>query len=231
MNIQVLQHVPFEGPGAIGKWMQDHGHTLITTKLFADEPLPTLNTFDGLIIMGGPMGVNDADQYPWLKPEAALIADAVDSGKYVLGICLGAQLIANALGARVYPNKQKEIGWFNLTRTLDAADSPVGQALPQTLTAFHWHGDTFDLPQGATLLASSTACRNQAFLAGSRTLGLQFHLETTPESADNLLQNCGGELVEAEYIQTADQIRAGCHQCSALNEVMGKILTALFSAE
>ncbi|MCF7847614.1 MAG: type 1 glutamine amidotransferase [Kiritimatiellales bacterium] len=202
MKLHYLQHVTFEGLGIIEKWALDKGAAITCTRLFAGEKLPGIGTFDWLVIMGGPMGINGHDEHPWLGAEKEFIKEAIDSGKTVLGICLGAQLIADVLGAKVYPNAQKEIGWFPIHRSEDAPE-----LLPETIEAFHWHGDTFDLPEGAVRLASSKACRNQGFIYGDRVIGLQFHLETTEASMNALIENCGGELVDAPFIQPLEKMR------------------------
>jgi GMP synthase-like glutamine amidotransferase len=145
--------------------------------------------------------------------------------KAVLGICLGAQLIASALGARVYSGPEKEIGWFPVFAELAVPGTFV---LPAMLEAFHWHGETFDLPSGAVHLASSAACRNQAFQIGARTIGLQFHLETTPQSASAMIAHCGTELVPQRYIQTEAALRGvpGAHY-AGINALMNRVLDYL----
>ncbi len=202
MRIDLLQHVPFEGPAAIAEWAQGRGHRLRATRLDQDQALPPAAEVEALIVMGGPMGVHDEEAYPWLAREKALIAEAVGSGRQVLGVCLGAQLIAHALGARVFRNPEKEIGWWPIEWT-DARDTRAS-------TVFHWHGDTFDLPPGAVRLAASAACANQAFALGERVLGLQFHLEVTAESVRALVQNCASDLAPAPFVQdTEDLLRDG----------------------
>lgn len=206
MRVGVLQHVPFEGLGSIGPWLQERGAEVGVCRLFAGDALPELADFDVLIAMGGPMSVNDDAQYPWLREEKRLAARAIAAGKGMLGICLGAQLMANAMGARVYPNAQKEIGWFPV---FGEGGETAPFAFPDAFTAFHWHGETFDLPPGAVRLAHSRACLNQAFRWGQRAVALQFHLETTPESADAILMHCRDELVDGMAgVQTETAIRA-----------------------
>ena len=173
------------------------GYSLRTIALFDNEPLPSTADFDGLIIMGGPMSIHDEDIYPWLRAEKTLITAAIREGKKVLGICLGAQLIAAVSGARVYPNPQKEIGFWPV-RWMEAAGKGRAEEV-----VFHWHGETFDLPAGAVLLASTKACVNQAFLLGGRVLGVQFHPEVTPEIIRAMIAHEGHELVDAPYIQPA----------------------------
>ncbi len=194
MKVHCLQHVPFEGPGTIEDWARQGNHSLALTRLFTDEPLPNPDAFDWLVVMGGPMGVQDDSRFPWLTREKRFIEQAIRQNKTVLGICLGAQLIADVLGAKVYPNEHKEIGWFPIYRTDHADTCSVGQTLPEHLEVFHWHGDTFDLPAGSAHLARSAACENQAFLYADRVLGLQFHLETTMAGVQALVSRCAQDL-------------------------------------
>ena len=153
------------------------------------------------------MGVHDETRYPWLKAEKKFIRQSMATGKMVLGICLGAQLIAQVLGANVAKNPQKEIGWFPVRLTPEAQKVPVFQGIPEELMAFHWHGDTFEIPKGAIHIASSEACANQAFVLG-RIYGLQFHLESSRESIERLIKNCGDEVTHGKYIQDAEKIRS-----------------------
>ena len=206
MRIHCLQHVPFEGPAAIADWAAERGHALAISRLDRGDGLPSPDAFDRLVVMGGPMGVGDEAEHPWLPAEKAFLRRSVDAGRSVVGICLGAQLLAEVLGARVYRGPHKEIGWFPIGLTDRAAVSPVFAGLPRRLEVFHWHGDTFDLPPGAQRLASSAACLNQAFLHGERVLGLQFHLESTPESVRAIVANCADELVPARWVQSAGQM-------------------------
>lgn len=227
MNIHFLQHVPFEGLASIRGWIERGGHKVSCTRLYAGDGLPRPDTIDLLIVMGGPMGVHDIDLYPWLRAEKDFLRDTIDTGKRVLGICLGAQLIADVLGARVYPNGQKEIGWFPVTRSNGAEQSPLGRLLPACFHAFHWHGDTFDLPPGAVHLAQSDVCQHQAYAIGDRILGLQFHLETTPESAQELIEHGADELVDAPTIQTPAQMLAKPARYVELNRLMVVLLDGL----
>lgn len=198
MKAHILQHVPFEGPGHIGDWLAARGADIGSTRFWESPVLPDPAAVDLLVVMGGPMSVNDEAEFPWLVAEKRFIAKVVALGRPVLGICLGAQLIASAHGARVFRNTDKEIGWFDI----QAADAGgEGFRFPETTTVLHWHGETFDLPAGARLLASSPACRHQAFQLGGRTIGLQFHLEMTASSLRAIVDNCRGELVPGRWIQ------------------------------
>jgi GMP synthase-like glutamine amidotransferase len=228
MKILVLQHVPFEGPAKIAAWAESKNHSLFRTRLFVGEAPPAPDTFDWLVVMGGPMGANDEADFPWLSAEKRLIDRAIRGRKTVLGVCLGAQLIAAVLGARVFRNREKEIGWFPVSLT-DAADrSSAFGRLPKRFTAFHWHGDTFDLPAGCSRLAYSDACEQQAFETGDgRVLGLQFHLETSGEAMEGLLEHCAAELVPGPYVQDADRIRGGSANLVSLRGCLDSVLNGL----
>ena len=190
---------------------------------------PAVELIDWLIVMGGPMGIAEEGDYPWLAEEKTFIKQAIDQGKRVLGICLGAQLIANVLGAAVYPNREKEIGRFPVYTTEDAEQSSIIDYLPRKLEVFHWHGNTFDIPTGAVHLLYSTACSNQAFLCDDRVLALQFHLETTPESVAALRQNCAAELTEAPFAQKPAVIMSKPEHYADINRQMNEILDYLSS--
>ena len=194
------------------------------TRLFEDPALPDPSDLDLLVIMGGPMSVNDETGYPWLAAEKEFIRNAIKEDKAVIGICLGAQLIACATGAAVYPNREKEIGWFPVTAepVSDAGDS---FSFPRELLVFHWHGETFDLPGGATRLTRSDACENQAFQLGRRVIGMQFHLETTPDTARDIVHHCRDELLPSRYVQSeAEILGAEDSNYAAINAWMDKIL-------
>lgn len=226
MRVHYLQHVPFEGLGSIRTWLQKHKCGITATKFYESSSLPSPDQFDLLIVMGGPMGVNDEEQYPWLRVEKKLIKDAINAGRAVLGICLGAQLIASSLGESVYPNRRKEIGWFPI-KAVPVEDGAV-YSFPKTLNVFHWHGDTFDLPEGAIHLAVSNACENQAFQLGKAVIGLQFHLETTVESADAIITHCRQELLPSKYVQPEEVIRdQSPERYLRINREMTKILNFL----
>lgn len=226
-RIRILQHVSFEGPAAIKTWANDKDGSLSVTKLYQGELLPSQDDFDWLIVMGGPMGVDDSEQYPWLTHERRFILETIDSGKCVLGICLGAQLIAAALGAVIKKNKHREIGWFNVRRSQHATQTLLDDLWPENINVFHWHGDTFDLPKGAKLIASSEACVNQGFILDNRVIGLQFHLEVTPVSVASLVENCSNELDASKYVQTTDNLLATKHPFMQANELLYRVLDKL----
>lgn len=204
MRAHYLQHVPFEGLGMIESWLIEEEYEVTSTRFFESDNLPNPDQINFLIILGGPMSVNEEKKFPWLAKEKRFIRKIVDSGKPVLGICLGAQLIANALGSKVYSNHEKEIGWFPLSGF--SGDEPYRFLFPTYFEAFHWHGETFDLPDEAILLASSEACKNQAFQINHNVIGLQFHLEMTPMSIRQIITNCRNELIPSRYIQSEEKI-------------------------
>lgn len=236
MRIHVLQHVAFEGLGCIEEWIQSRQATLSFTRFFCSDQdcLPAIAAFDLLIVLGGPMSVNDQTAYPWLAQEKIFVQQAIAARKPVLGICLGAQLIAYSLGALVYRNSVKEIGWF----AVEALPGLPAQAFafPARATVFHWHGETFDLPAGSIHLAQSAACPHQAFQYQDYVIGLQFHLESTAETVGQMVAHCADELAEelspgSLFIQDRAQMVALTPQCrKAANGLMMDILDFLAQA-
>lgn len=194
MKILCLQHVPFERPGYIQTWAQKQSHHLTVTRLFDEEILPDPDTIDGLIVLGGPMSVHDEKQYSWLQKEKQFIHECIAREKKVLGICLGAQLIADVLGAEVTPMIHKEMGWFSVNWTKTVQNLPMFNFLPAKQIVLHWHGEQFEIPEDSLHLAFSEACGNQAFLYQSHVLGLQFHMEMTKEGLEDLIANSKQEL-------------------------------------
>ena len=227
MRIHYLQHVPFEDAANIVPWAEANGHTVGVTRLYQDDPLPPLDAFDWLVIMGGPMNIYEHDRYPWLVREKEFIAGAIRRNKLVLGICLGGQLIADVLGGRVTRNREKEIGWFPVSLTTTAGRSPIFQALPQQFLPFHWHGDTFSIPPQAVHMAQSEACANQAFQYGERVVGLQFHLDYSAASIRTMIDHCADELVESPYIQTSHDVLADAARADQIEALLGCLLDAM----
>jgi GMP synthase-like glutamine amidotransferase len=224
MKIHWIQHVAFEKLGNIEEWIQMRNHELSCTRQYVGESLPNPDEFDFLIVMGGPMGVYDTDIYPWLSEELDFIKEVIQQSKPVLGICLGAQFIASALQVKVYQGSTKEIGWF-----------PI-QLIPNSIlhfnsnnpAVFHWHGDTFDLPPQANLLASTPEVPNQAFIYNNKVIGLQFHLEQTDSTLEAMLDNCGSELNEVGIkIQSSQGILEGKKYIAENKQAMFSILDYL----
>jgi GMP synthase-like glutamine amidotransferase len=226
LKFHCIQHASFEGAAYLGEWILNNDHDLSYTRLFEEHSLPSVNSFDVLVIMGGPMSVNDTDKFKWLAKEKKFIHEAIHKKKKIIGICLGSQLLADVLGAKVFANHEKEIGFFAVQK---ATDHQVFVNFPIQSIIFQWHGDTFDLPKGATLLASSEACKNQAFIWNNQVLGLQFHIEVTEDSVLELIESGKDELVQATYIQQPEKIKEGfqfiptCH--IILDGLMEKFLS------
>jgi GMP synthase-like glutamine amidotransferase len=206
LRIHYFQHVAFEGLGSIEEWISVSGHSLTSTRFFESAVFPEISDIDWLIIMGGPMSVHDEEHFPWLAKEKKFIRQAVDAGKTVLGICLGSQLISAVLGARVYQNKEKEIGWFDIELTPFAQSGKLFFDMGSRLKVFHWHDDTFDLPENAICIASSAGTKNQAFIYKDKVLALQFHLEPTRTSLQDMIERGRRQLTTGKYVQTEMEI-------------------------
>ena len=179
MRVHSLEHAAAEGAGKIADWARAQGHVFTATRLDLGEPLPEIEALDLLVVMGGGMNINQHRDFPWLLAEKRFIAKAIARDRAMLGVCLGAQLIADVLGAKVFQNPVKEIGWFPV-RFIDR--SPPCDGFPEVCRVFHWHGDTFELPGRARRVAESDACTNQGFVFGKRIVGLQFHIEVDRKS-------------------------------------------------
>lgn len=229
-HIHVLQHEAFEGPGLIAEWAAERNYLLTITEVFAGEALPKVDSFGWLVIMGGGMSVNDEDVYPWLKPEKELVRQAIAAGKVVIGICLGGQMIASALGKRVYKNDKKEVGWFPVHLTTEGKESSLFSDYWNGKQFFHWHGETFDLPDGAIHLAYSDGCKNQAFSIGKNVFGFQFHPETNSQTLQQMVNAGGEELVKAEYVMTAEEILALENTSNKVRPLMFEFLDGVLGA-
>jgi GMP synthase (glutamine-hydrolysing) len=211
MRVLVLQHIACEPPGVFEDVLAERAHELVRVELDEGEALPE-GAWDAIVAMGGPMSVNDESEHPWLVGEKAAIASHVRAGRPFWGSCLGAQLLASALGARVYPGPAPEVGVLAVELTAAGLDDPVMGALPAAIDTLQWHGDTFDLPEGAVLLASSPAYPHQAFRVGRAAYAVQFHVEVTEsmgeewagvpayaEYADRVLGPGGSDRLLAEF--------------------------------
>jgi GMP synthase-like glutamine amidotransferase len=210
-RVFILEHVPFEGPGAIADWAAERGHALVRVALHRAEAVPEPQEVDALVVMGGPMGVDDEDRHPFLQAEKRLLRACVDGGRPVLGVCLGAQLLARALGAPVRVQGYREIGWFPLRWHAAARGVPGFAHVPDEAVVFHWHGDTFAVPAGTVPLASSAACPNQGYAtADGRVVGLQFHLEMRAGDVRRLAENGRDEIAAGgRFVQRESEILAG----------------------
>jgi len=227
-EIWIFQHDPLEDLGIFAQVLEAHHLSFRYVRLFQDEmPPEDSGAIRALVFLGGPMSVHEEAQYPFLKWEKTLIRTALKEGIPILGVCLGAQLIASATGAEVYPGNFKEIGWYPISITAQGQmDSLLGY-LPEKPTVFQWHGDGFDLPKGALRLASSTHYDNQAFRLGRSVYGLQFHLEVTPSMIKQWIDHHWKELAQVPYI-SPDKIRADTHSYSQTLRYYGERFFAEF---
>ena len=224
MRIHCLKHADYDGPAFLPEWSAGTGHVLTQVLVPAGEPLPAPEDFDALIVMGGPMSLGQEAAHPWIGMERRLVEQTMAADKPVLGICLGAQLMAQVLGAQVAPGPHPEIGWFPVQTTQETRNSWLDGALPERFRSFFWHEETFSIPAGAIHIARSPAYDNQGFVFG-RHLALQFHLEVTPEWAARLVARDAAQLVEHPFIQSADDIlsEAG-ERAGENNRLMARLL-------
>ena len=226
MHAVILDHIEYEGAGYCEQWLQLHKAEISRVQLYNEHYiLPDLAHVDLLIICGGPMSIHDEHEHRWLSAEKAYIRQAIDNGCAILGLCLGAQLIASQCGAEIRRNHKAEIGWFELTGLSPDADT---YRFPDTFTVMEWHYDTFDLPAGAKRLASSPSCENQAFQIGRRIIGLQFHPEMTSAEIQYFIRDFSWELKAEPGIQSADVIERGITAyAGAANKLLADILVYL----
>jgi len=231
MRFHWLQSVSFEDAAHVGDWAVERRYEVTRTRVYADEPLPEVGAIDALAVMGGPMNVYQQRDFPWLVGEKRFIEQALGAGIPIIGICLGAQLIADVLGAKVVQNPEIEIGWHEVRLNDEGGAAEISEGLPERFTAFHWHGDTFEIPAGARHLAQSQACANQAFAYGSNVIGLQFHLEYSAESIEKMLAHCGSELVPGPFVQGPEQIIAGLGQVRQTQGLLHTLLDSLMQTE
>jgi GMP synthase-like glutamine amidotransferase len=229
IRLYLIQHVPFEGAGYIQQWLDNQGLAYTWIRLSEDPVFPPIDTVGGLVILGGPMSVTDTEVYPWIGQEVKFIQEVIEQNLPVLGVCLGAQFIAKAMGARVYKNHSKEIGWFPI-RWLETDFLELGTTVPNEMIVFHWHSETFELPTSAVWLATNDACRHQAFRVGAKIIGLQFHLEIDQCGMNGLIEHCANDLDDSGGCQSVREIRSGFVKNSYSYTLLENILQQLFGS-
>ena len=228
MNALIVTHHPEEGPGLLEDILKEQGWEKKEVGLWNGANLPDPTPFHILILMGGPMSVNDNDLHPFLVQEKQFVRQWIHNGNPTVGICLGAQIIAHCLGGTVYKGPKEEIGWYDCVLTEEGGRDPYLQSFPTPLPVFQWHGETFDLPSGAIHLAENQVCKNQAFQIGRSVIGLQFHLETTPNSMKEIINHCRAELIPSLYVQSeSDILSASPEKYHKINSLMVKVLSHL----
>lgn len=208
MRLQMFEHMSSKTNCNITKWAAINGHELNRTKLHKNDSMPDLDSFDWLIVMGGPQDAWDEENHPWLRLEKDFILEAVHAGKIVLAICLGVQILAEAMGSRAFRNEHREFGWQTVSVLPEGRDSFLFKDIPDSFTTWHWHGDHFDLPSDCVRLAESPVSANQAFVHKARpVVGLQFHPETTIELAHEFLDRYKYKWKEGLYVRPKDEIK------------------------
>ncbi len=232
-NIGILQHFWCEHADTLDTALKDLGHETTLVRLWDGDPVPAVVDFDGWLVMGGPMNVDETDVYPYLLRERELLGALIAADLPVMGICLGAQLLARAAGARVYPKRPKEIGLFNIELTEHAANDPLFSLMSNPQEVFQWHGDTFDLPSGAIHLARSERYENQAFRLGQRVYAMQFHLECSVNALRDIENACATELAqlppEDDFAKCKPRLPVALAAQQKLAYKMAERWTAMFS--
>lgn len=232
MKIHAVLHVAYEGLGFIGDWVKENNIELSQTLTYSSPLFPDTDSFDGLIIMGGPMSVHDEDQYPWLIEEKKFISNAIKEGKKVLGVCLGSQLVAECLGGRVFKNHTPEIGWFPIRKTFLFHSWFAGFDDIEEAPVLHWHSDTYDIPEGANRLFRSQACENQAFQFEDNVLALQFHMEMDTENIASIIKESRDKLPAMQFVQHPDKMLEGVVKYKERSrEMLFDLLSCLFLEE
>lgn len=222
MKIHAILHASFETVGTISNWAKDNDHSLTLTHSYANEELPELHDFDFLIIMGGPQSPSQQNQYPYLTAEITLIQEAINAHKLIFGFCLGAQLIAEALGAKTLKSPEKEVGIFPITLTKAGKEDPLLQSFGNSFNVIHWHNDMPGIPKDALLLASSLGCPHQAFRYKNHVYGFQFHMEITQDNAKTMSIHCPNDLIPSKFTQTQEALLNS--DFSSINHKMHLIL-------
>ena len=231
LRIHYIRHVPFEGLGRIENWAQAQGHKITSSLMYEDGVLPELEGIDWLVVMGGPMGTYDEDKYDWLAGEKVYIAEAIKAEKVVIGICLGAQIIAEITGGEVFKGEYSEIGWHQVKLTEEAQRSPLFSEFPEKLYVLQWHGDSFTLPESAIRVIEGEVYENQAFMIGSKILGLQFHLEFDAACMKRLYKALDGQIGEGPYIQTEEEVFAADQRFIYSEKLLHSLLEKLVESQ
>ena len=229
MHIHCLQHDHFEDLGYIGDWAFENHFSASVTRLDLNQELPQNTDYDWLVVMGGKMGVNDSDEFPWLIEEIKFIRQAIDMGKIVIGVCLGSQMVAAALGAKVYKNTEPEMGFWPVKFSPEASNDSVFSHFPCELDVLHVHFDTFTLPENAINMAWSPITGCQAFRYRNNVFAFQFHFEVTPENVSGFITEITPEIKEGRYSQTPEEMvgLSGC--CAGNNRIFRKVLDAIYT--
>ncbi|MFC1555491.1 type 1 glutamine amidotransferase [candidate division KSB1 bacterium] len=230
MRVHYLLHNFFVRPAEVDTWVKKNSHSVTQTLLYENDPFPGLNDFDFLIIFGGTMGVYEGENYSWMKPEKKFVEKVIKNKKAVFGICMGAQLLADVLGGKVYKNSHKEIGWHEVEMKPDAQDSSIFGNLPERFPAVHWHGDLFEVPDSCFSIASSIITPNQAFEYNKITAATQFHPEYNLFSLQESIQYSPEDVGSGPYAQTEQEILSGAHQLPAMHNILFSILDNISKA-
>ena len=227
MHIHYFQHDHFEDLGYIGDWAASHNYTTSATRFDIKPEFPPHENYDWLVVLGGKMGVHDSDQYPWIIQETEFIKVAIALEKTVLGICLGSQLLANALDAKVYKNSEPEMGFFPVMFNQHAHSDSIFKYFPDELNVMHMHFDSFDLPKGAIAMAHSKVTPCQAFRYGNNVFALQFHFEITESNAPVFIREVTPEIVPGRLVQQPSEMLQNISSCALNNQVFSKMLDGI----
>jgi len=225
MRIHTIIHAPFEKPGVIESWAINKGYHLSSTHTYKGEKLPDAATMDFLIIMGGPQSPTELDKYPYLRDEISLAKQAIDQNKALLGVCLGAQIIGESLGAKTERSPNKEIGVYPVHLTKDGESDPIFKMFPKSFDVMHWHNDMPGLSKGAVLLAYSEGCPRQVVKYSDRAYGLQCHMEMTDELIKGMVEHCAEDLRPGKYVQEKEKLLT--NSMAEINQKMISILDYL----
>lgn len=229
MHIHYFQHDHFEDLGYIGEWADSRNFATSVTRFDLNPELPSLDSFDWLVVMGGKMGVNDSAEFPWIADEIEFIKKVIQSGKIVIGICLGSQLVAKALGARVYKNIDQEIGFMPVYFNKIALNDTVFRHFPGELTVMHMHFDVFDLPSGATAMSNNAVTPCQAFRYKKNAFALQFHFEITESNAPVFIREITPEIIPGKHVQTPDEMLSQIICCRYNNQIFNNVLDSILT--